>query len=151
MEYNRGKMTVVIRAKEKAMNKTKWYIAWGVLYAVCAGLSFISQPEGVLAGLMVVLSLLFFLPPVMLLHWAIPREKWGTVRLVRNLSMASLGLTLVVLVLNFLSVGASAAVGDVLHVLLVLVSAPMICIQAWIVSLFLWACLLMVTLKYRKR
>ena len=111
------------------MNKTKWYIAWGVLYAVCTGLACISEPEGVAAGLAVTMALLFFVPPAALLYWAIPREKWGTVRLIRNLSIASLGLTFLVLIL---------------------VSTPMVCMQSWIVSLFLWACLLMVTLKYRK-
>ena len=133
------------------MNRKNLYITWGVLYGICAALSFIHEPQGVLAGLMVTLSLLFFLPPAILLYRAIPREQWGTVRVIRNLSVASLGLTLTVLVLNFLSLGASDAAGYVLYGLLILVSCPMVCAQAWVVSLFLWACLLMVTLKYRKK
>ena len=132
------------------MNKTKWYIAWGVLYAVCTGLACISEPEGVAAGLAVTMALLFFVPPAALLYWAIPREKWGTVRLIRNLSIASLGLTFLVLILNLLSVGFSDTLGLALHAVLILVSTPMVCMQSWIVSLFLWAVLLMVTLKYRK-
>ena len=71
-------------------------------------------------------------------------------RTIRNLSVASLALTLVLLVVNFLSVGASKAAGDVLYVLLIILSAPMVCGQVWVLSLFLWACLLMVCLKYRK-
>lgn len=133
------------------MNKKKLYIAWAVLYGICAVLGFIHEPEGVLAGVMVTLSLLFFLPPAILLYRAIPREQWGTVRAVRNLSIASLALTLVMLVLNFLSLGASDAAGYVLYGLLIIVSSPMVCGQAWVVSLFLWACLLMVSLKYRKK
>ena len=133
------------------MKRKNMYIAWAVLYVICAGLGFIHEPEGVLAGLMVILSLLFFLPPAILLYRAIPREQWGTVRVIRNLSIASLALTLIVLVLNFLSLGTSDAVGYVMNGLLIIVSSPMVCGQAWVVSLFLWACLLMVTLKYRKK
>lgn len=133
------------------MKKQNLYIAWGVLYSICAGLGFIPEPEGVLTGLMVTLSLLFFVPPAMLLYHAVSREQYGTIRLIRNLSLASLGTTLVTLVVNFLSVGASEAAGDVLYGLLILVSAPMICSRLWVLSLFLWACLLMVCLKYAKK
>ena len=132
------------------MNKKKWYLAWGVLYAVCMGLSCIPEPEGVAAGLAVTAALLFFVPPAVLLYRAIPREQWGTVRLIRNLSALSLLLTFVVLILNLLSVGLSDSLGLVLHGVLILVSVPMVCMQSWILSLFLWAVLLMVTLKYRK-
>jgi len=133
------------------MNKKKWYIAWGVLYAACTGLSCIQEPQGVVAGLAVTASLLFFLPPAVLLYRAIPREQWGTVRLIRNLSIASLALTLGMLILNLMSVGFSDQLGLFLHGVLILVSVPMVCMQSWIVSLFLWAVLLMVTLKYRKK
>ena len=132
------------------MDKKKWYIAWGVLYAVCAGLSCIPEPQGVLAGLSVMAALLFFLPPAMLLHWAIPRQRWDTVGLIRLISIVSLGATCGMLILNLLSVSFSDTVGLILHGLLVLVSVPMVCMQSWMVSLFLWAILLMVTLKYRK-
>ena len=133
------------------MNKKKWYIAWGVLYAVCTGLSCIPEPQGVVAGLAVTAALLFFLPPAVLLYRAVPREQWAVVKLIRILSIASLSLTFVVLILNFASVGLSDALGLFLHGALILVSVPMICMQSWVVSLFLWAVLLMVTLKYRKK
>ena len=133
------------------MNKKKWYIVWAVLYGICAGLSCISEPEGVTAGLAVTMALLFFLPPAMLLYWAIPRERWETVRSIRILSIVSLAGTFVLLILNFVSVGFSDTVGLVLYAVLILVSVPMVSMQAWIVSLFLWAVLLMVTLKYRKK
>ena len=133
------------------MNKKTWYILWAVLYAACMGLSCVPEPEGVAAGLLVTAALLFFLPPAVLLYRAIPREQWGTVRLIRNLSIASLGMTFLVLILNLLSVGFSDELGMVLHAALIVVSVPMVCMQSWIISLFLWACLLMVTLKYRKK
>ena len=127
------------------MKKQNMYIAWGTMYVICAALAFISEPPTVLAGIMVVLSLGFFVPPAMLLYWAYPREKWGTVWLIRNLSYVSLGLTAAALILNVLSVGATEVVGDVLHGVLILVSAPMVCGQAWVIGLFGWACLLTVS------
>jgi hypothetical protein len=104
------------------------------------------------AGLLTAVSLGFFVPPAWLTYRAIREKKWKTVALVRNLSMVSLGLTLLVLVLTFLSAAAKAApaLGQLLQVLLIFVSAPMVCSQVWVLSLFCWACLLMVTLKYRK-
>ena len=133
------------------MTKKTWYILWAALYAACTVLSCVPEPEGVTVGLLVTAALLFFLPPAVLLYRAIPREQWGTVRLIRYLSMASLGLTLLLLILNVLSVGFSDTVGTVLYAALIMVSTPMVCMQSWFVSLFLWAVLLMVTLKYRKK
>ena len=57
-----------------------------------------------------------------------------------------LALTVVLLVANFLSVGGSAQLGRILNSFLILVSAPMLICFNWAVSLFLWACLLMVTI-----
>lgn len=129
----------------------KLSIAWAVLYGFCAAFGFIPTPDGVLMALMVTLSLAFFVPPAMLLYRAVPREDWQTIRRIRNLSILSLGSTMTMLILNFLSVGASAAVGNVLYWLLILVSAPMVCGQFWAVSLFLWACLLMVSIAQLKK
>ena len=129
----------------------KLSIAWAVLYGFCAAFGFIPTPDGVLMALMVTLSLAFFVPPAMLLYRAVPREDWQTIRRIRNLSILSLGSTMTMLILNFLSVGASAAVGNVLYWLLILVSAPMVCGQFWAVSLFLWACLLMVSIALLKK
>ena len=129
----------------------KLSIAWAVLYGFCAAFGFIPTPDGVLMALMVTLSLAFFVPPAMLLYRAVPREDWQTIRRIRNLSILSLGSTMTMLILNFLSVGASAAVGNVLYWLLILVSAPMVCGQFWAGSRFLWACLLMVSIAQLKK
>lgn len=94
-------------------------------------------------GLMTTLSILFFLPPALLL-WKTDRE---TAILIRNLSLLSLGVTLVTLILNFVLAVSSEFLGNVLHYILVIVSAPMICSGYWVLSLFLWASLLMVSLK----
>ena len=135
------------------MKTTKFlWLSWLGLYLLTCGLGFIPNATGVWAALLTVVSVAFFVPPALLLYYAIRLGKWKTVALFRALSATSLGLTLLVLVLTFLSAAgnAAAALGQVLQVLLILVSAPMVCSQIWVLSLFCWACILMVTLKYRK-
>ena len=125
------------------MNKKVLYTLWGVLFLLCAGLGFLPEPRGVVKGLMTALSVLFFLPPALLLY----RADRNTACLIRNLSALSLGVTLVTLILNFVLAVGSEFLGNVLHYILVIVSAPMICSGYWVLSLFLWACLLMGSLK----
>ena len=128
------------------MNKKTHFALWGVLFVLCAVLGFIPEPQGFLKGLMTALSVLFFLPPFLLLY----RSDRETAMLIRNLSLLSLGVTLVTLILNFVLAVSSEFLGNVLHYILVVVSAPMICSSYWVLSLFLWACLLMVSLKKSK-
>ena len=125
------------------MNKKILFILWGVLFILCAGLGFIPEPQGRLKALMTAFSLLFFLPPAMLLY----RADRNTALLIRNLSALSLGVTMVTLILNFVLAVGSETLGNILHYILVVVSSPMIASGHWALSLFLWACLLMVSLK----
>ena len=81
------------------MKKKALYVLWGVLFALCAGLGFVPAPEGVLKWLCTGLSVLFFVPP-MLLARSGDRE---TRLLVRSLALAALVLAAVLLVLNILS------------------------------------------------
>lgn len=131
-------------------NKTLYFI-WGGLFIFCGLLGFIPEPAGLLKVLMVVSSLVFFVPGGMLLYLSKKSGDLRTIGIVRNLSLISLGVTLLLLVLNFLSGNASAAVGDFLYGLLVMLSAPMVCSQYWFMSLFLWACLLMTSLSFGKK
>ena len=124
------------------MNKKLLFVLWGVLFAVTAALGFLPRQN----GLTLAVALLFFLPPALLL-WKKERE---TTLLIRNLAALSLGLTLVTLILNFILAVSSETLGNVLHGILTVVSAPMICSGYWVLSLFLWACLLMVSLKQSK-
>ena len=126
------------------------YIAWGALYAACAGLGFIAAPEGAAYGLCIFFSLVFFVPPFLLLNRAIQEGRTKTVRFFRILSLIWLITALVLILLNILSVLASQTVGVILYYMLILFTAPMICGQIWIISLFLWACLLMMTLMKKK-
>ena len=123
------------------------YALWGALFILCAGLGFIPEPAGGLKILLTALSVLFFLPPAALI-WRARREKdRAALSLVRNLSIASLSLSVLLIIANFLTVFRSELLGDILHGVLVVVSSPMICSGNWAMSLFFWACLLIASLK----
>ncbi len=133
------------------MKKHTLITLWGVLFILCAGLGFLPQPAGVLRGLLTGAALAFFVPPAMLLYRAGRERDRRTLKLARNLSLLSLGLSLVFLVLNLLSALWSEWLGAVLYNMLVIVSTPMVCSGYWVGSLFLWACLLMVSLSQLKK
>lgn len=129
------------------MKEKLLYAAWACLYGFCVALSFVSNPEGFGKFLLTVTSVIFFLPGALLLY-----EGWktGNTRLqkqVRIISVLSLSLTLIMIICNFLSVNASAETGYVLYVLLAMASAPMLSAQNWLLSMFLWACLLFASFK----
>ena len=123
------------------------YGCWAGLYILCVGLGTIEEPAGLGKAVMVLLSVLFFLPGAMLLHDGQRAGDRKAVRRIRWIALGSLVLTLALLVANFCAVHASEAVGQALYDILLLVSAPMICSQYWMLSMFLWACLLFASLK----
>ena len=123
-------------------NKTLFAL-WGFLFVLTAGLGFVQTMK----GLKLVASILFFLPPFLLLG----KKDRDTSLLIRNLSALSLGITLLTLILNFVLAVSSETMGNILHAVLTVVSAPMICSGYWVLSLFLWACLLMVSLRNLKK
>ena len=124
------------------------YIAWAALYAACAGLGFIPNAQGVAQGLLIFFSLVFFVPPAILLQRAVKEKNIPAIRRIRNLALTWLILATVGICVNILSVGASATAGMVLYSILILTTAPMICGQFWVSSLFLWACLLVTSWKF---
>ena len=121
------------------MKKTVLFALWGGLFVISAALGLADNTN---AGLWV--SILFFLPPSLLLYDAGKAGDKSAVLLIRNLAALSLGLTLVLLILNVVFAVKSQAVGNFLHGILGVVSAPMLASGYWALSLFLWACLLMV-------
>lgn len=133
------------------MNKKFLAALWAGLFIVCAGLGFIPEPEESLKSLLTLLSLLFFLPPALLLYDAGRNRDSAALQLIRNLSAISLTLTMVLLILNFLTVLSSEVLGQILHYVLIIVSCPMICSDHWAMSLFLWACLLTASLRQLKK
>jgi len=130
----------------------KWITsaAWCVLYVVCACLGLMGQPRGFGIVLYVLAALCFFVPGGLLLYWGIREGSRKTVLTVRILAILSLSLSLIALVANFLSILGTEALGNALYVVLVLVSVPMVCGQYWVMSLFLWACLLMASFIRKK-
>ena len=133
------------------MKKSILYALWACLFILCAGLGFIPNP-GLGGGIvMTALSVLFFVPPAMLVYLGAKEKDTDTLKLVRNLSALSLGLTLVALVGNLLGAVYSEALGNFLHYVLIVVSSPMIASGYWVLSLFLWACLLMAAGKQLKK
>ena len=129
------------------MKKKNLLLAWAGMFAASALLGFLPEPAGLLKARMVLLSLAFFVPGLLLLR----RGTRKPVRLVRNVSMISLGATLICLVANLLSVQYSETVGNVLYGVLIVVSAPMVCSQFWGLSLFLWACLMVTAISKLKK
>ena len=127
------------------MKKSVVYGIWAVLYCICVGLGFVSEPVGLGKALLVATALIFFLPPFYLIFTAKKEKDRKTVLVLRLISIGVLALSLILLVLNFLSVYFSAETGLVLHVLLAMSSAPMLCGQYWVMSLFLWAALMILS------
>ena len=132
------------------MKKSVLYIIWSVLYCACVGFSFVKDPTAGEKAFLMALSLAFFIPPFYLVFRARKEKSRKTLLALRLVSILVLVLSLILLVLNFLSVYFSAKTGLVLYVLLVMFSVPMVCIQYWVLGLFLWASLLMVTLQGRR-
>jgi len=124
------------------MNTKSYYTLWAGFFILCAGLGFVPEPAGFGKILLILVSIAFFLPPACLLNMAQKRGDKLHIRIVRNLAFASLVLTLVLIIANFMSLQGSEALGNVLYILLVIVSAPMVCSQYWVLGLFGWACLM---------
>lgn len=135
------------------MKKRILYWIWGFFYLLCAFISNLENPVGAQKAALTVLSLIFFIPPVILLVDALKAEGKKTLLTLRVISILSLSLTLAALIANIAVVGASDTVGRVLHQVLIFASVPMVCSQHFVLSLFLWACLLFATLPgiFRKK
>ena len=118
------------------MSNTVLFALWGALYALCAGLGFVAAPGPALRLLMIALSLAMFVPPFLL-----NRKGNRRVRLlVRNLSLAWLIATAILLPANFLAALAPEMLGNFLHGLLTILSSPLVCSDSWALTIFLWAC-----------
>lgn len=125
------------------MKNKWWYLIWGALFILCALLGFIPEPQGLIKAMLILAAAVFFVPGWVLLYCAHADRDAATAKLVCAISGVSLGMTLLLLVLNLISGHASEAAGRLVYGFLVILSAPMVCSQYWFASLFLWACLLM--------
>ena len=132
------------------MKEQKLYLYWLCLFILCATLGFIPTPRSPLVmALLAIMTLLFFVPPAMLLH----RGERRHLKNIFILSACSLALTLVLFIANTLSVLApdKLLLGNILNALLVVFSAPMLCAPYQFISLFGWACLLVAALSRWKK
>ena len=122
------------------MSNTVLYAIWGGLYALCAGLGFITEPKNSTQILMTFFSLALFVPPFLLNYRAAEKKDRRTLTLVRKLSFYWLVLASVLLICNFLTVFASEILGNMMHILLIIVASPMVACGNWALAIFLWAC-----------
>lgn len=120
------------------MNNKLLFLLWAALYAACGALGFVAEPGAAAGILMTMLSIIFFLPPLLLIR----SGSRSAAELVRNLSVIWLVLTVLLIIGNIASVNDSVLVGNILHCLLVVISSPMICSRYWVIALFGWAYLL---------
>ena len=128
------------------MDKSIYLALWGGMYVLCCVLGFLPEQAGFSLYVMAAVSLLFFLPPFLMVRKAKEKKDFKTLKLTRRICLISLGLSTVLLVANFLSVlSPSETLGNVLHVILSLVSVPMMSSGLPLLSLFLWACLLSIS------
>lgn len=117
------------------------YSIWLCFYILCVGLGTLTQRNTPVNIGLTALSLLFFLPGILLLIEGIRSGNKKLLLSIRIISLSSLVLTLCLIVLNILTVNAGETVGQALNDLLILVSAPMSCCYWRWISLFCWACL----------
>lgn len=120
------------------------YTAWGVLFALTAllGLLFPSAQSAAGRFFLGLISGLFFLPPWLILVKAQAEGSRRHRRIVRYLAIASLAAAMVLLCAGILSVMLSAFWGDVIHALLAVICAPLVCSNFYALPMFGWATLL---------
>ena len=132
------------------LNKYILLAIWVGMFILCAVLGYLPPQEGANKWLLVIIAVLFFLPPALTVYQCQKERDGKLLRLVRTVSLVVLIATVALLVVNLLSIAlllvmpekTALIVGDVLYYALILVSTPMICGQYWGIGLIGWAALL---------
>ena len=130
----------VTPVKEKLL-----YIVWGIMAVLCIGLGTLETEDLLLQIPLLLISIVFFVPAGLLLYDYLDAGNRKGILRIRWICIGSLAVTLVTLLAFFLAALRGAAAAGWLYEVLILVSCPMVCSQYWLVSLFLWACLLFAT------
>ena len=123
------------------MKSKSIYPVWGIMYVLCCALGFLTQRSKGLDVALTVLSVLFFVPGIIIMVNAYIQNDKKELKRLRLISLCSLVLTLTVLAITFATARGSVKLGNVLQNILGVVSVPMFCSKIWALSLFLWACL----------
>ena len=128
----------------KKLSYKTLYVLWAAMFALTAVLGFIfPQAEGAPAKIaLLVVSAVFFLPPWLILRKTRAEGRRFHARLVGFLAAASIVLTATLLVLNLMSPLWNEQIGIALNAALVIVSAPMVCSNFYVLPLFLWGTLI---------
>lgn len=121
------------------------YLLWLFLYIICVGLGTIYADILVLQLFQGLFALLFFVPPVLLALEGLREGQKKYLVQIRTISIISLALTLIFMIANIAAVYATESVGNTLNQIYILVAAPMHCLPYGFISIFLWACLVMLT------
>lgn len=127
------------------MKKLLLYSLWGCLFVLCVGLGTIQVTDTLVKTALLLIGVVFFVPGAILLYDAKTTGDRKGILTIRWISITSLTLTLGALLAFLLTSSRGIEAADVLFEVLILVSSPMICSQYWLVSLFLWSCLLSAT------
>ena len=131
-----------MKITEKQLN-----IAWLCLGVICAGLGFFRGAEGFGKILLVATSVIFFIPGFYLLWLGYKTKNARIIRRIRMLSLFSILATIVLFIALVASIFGPLWLGDIIYILFVVCSTPMLCAQYWVLSLFLWSCLLVLSFK----
>lgn len=123
-----------------------FFCLWGVFYLLNVGLSFFTADTQLLKTALMILSVLSFVPGILLLGSGYIKKDRKLILVIRRICITVLSLTTVALVAFFLCAAlASEAVANGVFIALAIVSAPMVSGQYWALGLFLWAGLLSAT------
>ena len=127
----------------RALRYDRLYMIWGGLFALTAVLGLVFPgAEGFGRVLLLVCTAGFFLPPWLILAKARDAGNKSHVRLIRYLALGSLVLTMVLFCAGILSVRFGEALGNVVHVLMTIICAPLMCGNYYVLPMFLWATLM---------
>ena len=130
------------------MRKLTLYILWGFFYIACG---FLPATNTAILAVLIAASVVFFIPPTLLLGQAVKEKDSKTIKNVFLISLSWLIMALILILANILSVGASQLTGDVLYYILVIVASPMVCSRLWVLPLFLMACLMIASRQQLKK
>ena len=119
------------------------YRLWIGLFALTAllGLFFPGVENAAGRFFLGLISVVFFLPPWAILARARKAGNRHHLRLVRYLSIANLVLTLALICAGILSLPYGETVGNMIHVLMTVLCAPLVCSNYYVLPMVLWAML----------
>lgn len=119
------------------------YSAWCALFVLTALLGLLFPgAEGFGRAVLLLLAMGFFIPPWLILVKSKRSGGKRNITIVRWLSLASLLATLGLLCAGILSLPLGEGVGNVIHVLMSVICAPLTCGNFYVIPIFLWATLL---------